>query len=74
MTVHANKTKQPLRVQQTLDEPRKVEKFDVSYDAKAFGMHFKKDAGTIKEAIAALERPAMEEFKAALANEWVEDG
>lgn len=52
LTVHAAKTKQPLRVQQRLDQPRTVEKLDVQYDAKAFGIKFKKDAATIKTTLA----------------------
>lgn len=60
LTVHSVRTKQPLRVQQKLDEPRIVEKLDVTFDAKAFGMKFKKDAGTIKDTLLGMEKERLQ--------------
>ncbi|KAK4685714.1 glycyl-tRNA synthetase, partial [Tremellales sp. Uapishka_1] len=63
LTVHSVKTKQPLRVQQKLDEPRVVEKLDVKIEAKAFGMKFKKDATVIKETLFGLEKEKLQVIK-----------
>lgn len=63
LTVHAAKTKQPLRVQQRLDQPRTVEKLDVQYDAKAFGIKFKKDAATIKSTLAESDKERLQCIK-----------
>ncbi|ORY33030.1 hypothetical protein BCR39DRAFT_463850 [Naematelia encephala] len=60
LTVHSNKTKQPLRVQERLETPRSVEKLDCQFDAKAFGMKFKKDATTIKETLLGLEKDQLQ--------------
>lgn len=60
LTVHSVKTKQPLRVQQTLDQPRTVEKLEVSFDAKAFGIKFKKDAASIKETLQGLDKERLQ--------------
>ena len=68
LTVHAAKTKQPLHVQVKLDEPRTVEKLQVSFDAKQFGMRFKKDAATVKETLLALEDDKLQCIKDELAN------
>ncbi|WWC90967.1 glycine-tRNA ligase [Kwoniella dendrophila CBS 6074] len=68
LTVHSVRTKQPLRVQQKLDQPRKVEKLDVQFDAKKFGMAFKKDATAIKETLLGLEKDKLQCIKDELAN------
>jgi len=66
--VHAAKTKQPLSVQVKLDAPRTVEKLQVSFDAKQFGMRFKKDAATIKETLLSLEDDKLQCIKDELVN------
>lgn len=68
LTVHSVRTKQPLRVQQKLDEPRIVEKLDVQFDSKAFGIKFKKDATMIRESILALDEERKQCLKDELAN------
>ena len=66
--MHAAKTKQPLSVQVKLDAPRTVEKLQVSFDAKQFGMRFKKDAATIKETLLSLEDDKLQCIKDELFN------
>ena len=66
--MHAAKTKQPLSVQVKLDAPRTVEKLQVSFDAKQFGMRFKKDAATIKETLLSLEDDKLQCIKDELVN------
>ena len=63
MTVHANKTKQKLVVKETLTEPHVYEKLEPAFEAKAFGMKFKKDAKNIQAAIIALGADEMAKFK-----------
>ena len=63
LTVHANKTKQPLRVQQALPEPRVVDKLECVFDAKAFGLQFRKDAGMIKEFLGSLDKDKLQCIK-----------
>jgi len=63
LTVHANKTKQPLRVQQALPEPRVVDKLECVFDAKAFGLQFRKDAGMIKEFLQGLDKERLQCIK-----------
>lgn len=63
LTVHSVRTKQPLRVQQRLETPRVVEKLDVQFDAKAFGMKFKKDAATIRNTITGLDEERLQCLK-----------
>ena len=60
LSVHAARTKAPLRVQQKLDAPVKVDTFECQFDAKALGMKFKKDAGMIREFITGLEKDKLE--------------
>ncbi|RSH95146.1 Glycine--tRNA ligase 1, mitochondrial [Saitozyma podzolica] len=67
LSVHAARTKAPLRVQQKLDEPRVVEKLVPTFDAKAFGMKFKKEAGMLKEFIFAMEKEQLQCVKDELA-------
>jgi glycyl-tRNA synthetase len=64
LSVHAARTKAPLRVQQKLDEPRVVEKLVPTFDAKAFGM---KEAGMLKEFIFAMEKEQLQCVKDELA-------
>lgn len=66
MTVHANKTKQKLVVKETLSEPNVYDKLEPVFEAKAFGMKFKKEARNIQGAITALDNDAMTKFKNAL--------
>ncbi|ODN97300.1 glycine-tRNA ligase [Cryptococcus wingfieldii CBS 7118] len=68
LTVHSVRTKQPLRVQQRLDEPRIVDKLEITFDAKAFGMKFKKDATMIKEFLLSLEKDKLQCIKDELAD------
>ncbi|OXH30284.1 glycine-tRNA ligase [Cryptococcus neoformans] len=63
LTVHSVRTKQPLRVQQRLEQPRTVEKLECTFDAKAFGMKFKKDATMIKETLLGLEKDKLQCIK-----------
>lgn len=63
LSVHAARTKAPLRVQQKLDAPVKVDTFECQFDAKALGMKFKKDAGMIREFITGLEKDKLECIK-----------
>jgi glycyl-tRNA synthetase len=63
LTVHANKTKQKLVVKETLTEPHVYEKLEPAFEAKAFGMKFKKDAKNIQAAIIALDADEMAKFK-----------
>jgi len=58
--VHSVRTKAPLRVQQKLDEPRIVEKLECTFDAKAFGIKFKKDAGMLKETLMGMDRERLQ--------------
>ncbi|RXK37445.1 glycine-tRNA ligase [Tremella mesenterica] len=60
LTVHSVRTKQPLRVQVKLDQPRVVEKLECTFDAKAFGMKFKKEAGMLKETLAGMDRDRLQ--------------
>jgi glycyl-tRNA synthetase len=60
LTVHSVKTKQPLRVQVKLDEPRTVEKLECAFNAKDFGIKFKKDATMIKESLMGLDRERLQ--------------
>lgn len=60
LTVHSVKTKQPLRVQVKLDEPRTVEKLECTFNAKDFGIKFKKDASMIKETLLGLDRDRLQ--------------
>ncbi|KAK8844025.1 glycine-tRNA ligase [Kwoniella newhampshirensis] len=68
LTVHSVRTKQPLRVQQKLDAPRVVDKLEVTFEAKAFGMKFKKDATLIKETLMGMEKDKLQCIKDELAN------
>ena len=63
LTVHSIRTKQPLRVQQKLDEPRIVEKLECSFDAKTFGIKFKKDATMIKDTLLGMDRKRLQSVK-----------
>lgn len=67
LTVHSVKTKQPLRVQVHLDEPRIVEKLEVTFNAKDFGIKFKKDAAIIKETLLGMEKERLQCVKDELA-------
>ena len=69
--MHAAKTKQPLHVQVKLDEPRIVDRLQVSFDAKKFGMHFKKDAATVKETLLGLDEERLQCIKGELSNGYV---
>jgi glycyl-tRNA synthetase len=60
LTVHSVRTKQALRVQQRLEQPRIVEKLDVQFDAKPFGIKFKKDASTIKESLLGMDKERLQ--------------
>ncbi|KAK1922630.1 hypothetical protein DB88DRAFT_512150 [Papiliotrema laurentii] len=60
LTVHSVRTKQPLRVQQTLDQPRTVEKLEVVTDPKAFGIKFKKDATSIRETLTGMDKERLQ--------------
>lgn len=51
LTVHANKTKQKLIVQETLPEPKVVEKLECEFEMKKFGLQFRKDAKPIQRAL-----------------------
>ncbi|KAL7421097.1 Glycine--tRNA ligase 1, mitochondrial [Cryptotrichosporon argae] len=63
LTVHSVRTKQALRVQQKLETPVIVDKLDVQYDAKKFGITFKKDAAAIKDTLAGLEKDKLQCIK-----------
>lgn len=63
LTVHATKTKQPLRVQVKLDKPQTVEKLECTFNAKDFGIKFKKDATMIKESLLGLDRERLQCIK-----------
>ncbi|WVO15499.1 glycine-tRNA ligase [Cryptococcus depauperatus] len=67
LTVHSVRTKQPLRVQQRLESPRTVEKLECTFDAKAFGIMFKKNAAMIKETLSGLEKDKLQCIKDELA-------
>jgi glycyl-tRNA synthetase len=67
LSVHAARTKAPLRVQQKLDEPKIVDTFDCSWNAKDMGMRFKKEAPMIKEFVSGLEKEKLECIKNDLA-------
>ncbi|WVN87971.1 glycine-tRNA ligase [Cryptococcus depauperatus CBS 7841] len=67
LTVHSVRTKQPLRVQQRLESPRTVEKLECTFDAKAFGIKFKKNAAMIKETLSGLEKDKLQCIKDELA-------
>jgi glycyl-tRNA synthetase len=45
-----------------------VEKLEPTFDAKAFGMKFKKEAGMLKEFIFAMEKEQLQCVKDELAN------
>ncbi|WVR08850.1 glycine-tRNA ligase [Kwoniella sp. DSM 27419] len=68
LTVHSIRTKQPLRVQQRLDKPVTVDKLEVTFEAKAFGMKFKKDATMIKETLLGLDKDKLQSIKDELAS------
>ena len=68
LTVHSIKTKQPLRVQERLEQPITVEKLQVTFDSKAFGIKFKKDAALIKETLQNLEKDKLQCIKDELAS------
>lgn len=63
LSVHQARTKQPLRVQQRLDEPVTVEKLECTFDAKAFGITFKKDAATVKDTLLASDKERLQCIK-----------
>ncbi|ORX39219.1 hypothetical protein BD324DRAFT_618870 [Kockovaella imperatae] len=63
LTVHSKKTKQPLRVQQSLPEPRVVDKLECVFEAKAFGLQFRKDAGMLKEHLSTMEKEQLQVVK-----------
>lgn len=63
LTVHSVRTKQPLRVQQRLDQPRTVEKLEPKFNAKDFGIKFKKDAATIRNTITGLDKERLQCIK-----------
>jgi glycyl-tRNA synthetase len=68
LSVHAARTRAPLRVQQKLDEPRVVDKLECTFDAKAFGMRFKKDASMLKEFLMEMEKEKLQCVKDELSN------
>jgi len=47
-------------VQQKLDEPRIIDKLECTFDAKPFGIKFKKDAGMLKETLFGMERERLQ--------------
>jgi glycyl-tRNA synthetase len=63
LTVHSIKTKQPLRVQVKLDQPQTVQKLECTFNAKDFGIKFKKDATMIKESLLGLDRERLQCIK-----------
>jgi glycyl-tRNA synthetase len=63
LSVHSAKTKQPLRVQVKLDQPQTVEKLECTFNAKDFGIKFKKDATMIKETLLGLDRERLQCIK-----------
>ena len=47
-------------MQQKLDQPRVVDKLECQFDAKAFGMKFKKDAGMLKETLLGMDKDRLQ--------------
>ncbi|KAJ5179593.1 hypothetical protein N7492_002803 [Penicillium capsulatum] len=62
LTVHKNKTGAPLVVRARLDEPRRVEEYQVDIEKKKFGPQFKKDSKTVEAAVEALSQDLREKL------------
>lgn len=62
LTVHSNRTGQPLVVRETLKEPQRIEEYQVDLDKKKFGPKFKKDGKVIEDAINALSQELREKL------------
>jgi glycyl-tRNA synthetase len=71
LTVHQNKTKQKLVVKENLTEPNVYDKLEVTIDAKAFGMRFKKDAKMLDSTIKEMSQDGLASLKSKLENGWV---
>lgn len=63
LSVHSAKTKQSLKVREALPEPRTIEKLQINYKPKEFGMAFKKDAATVKETLESLDEDKLQCIK-----------
>lgn len=62
LTVHMQKTGQPLLVRENLEVPRVWEEWDVDVDKKWLGPKFKKDAKKVEEAVAKLSQGEREKL------------
>jgi len=60
LTVHSNRTGQPLIVQEQLAQPREITAWEVDIDKKKLGPRFRKDAKAVEEAIEALTQEERE--------------
>jgi len=68
LTVHQNKTKQKLVVKENLTEPNVYDRLEVTIDAKAFGMRFKKDAKVLDSTIREMSQDELASLKSRLEN------
>ncbi|KAH8673705.1 glycyl-tRNA synthetase [Xylariales sp. PMI_506] len=66
LSVHAKKTNAPLIVRERLPEPITIEEYQVEFDKKKFGPHFKKDGKTVEAALLATSQEKREELSKAL--------
>jgi glycyl-tRNA synthetase len=67
LTAHATATKADLTVFEKFEETQVVEALTAIPDKKALGLAFKKEAKAVTDALAALEAPAAEALRDALA-------
>lgn len=63
LTVHANKTKQRLAVQQTLAEPIVVTKLTPAWDKKVVGVALKREAGVVTKFVDELSEEELKDLK-----------
>ncbi|KAG6861175.1 hypothetical protein C0995_002982 [Termitomyces sp. Mi166 len=68
LTVHSNKTGQPLVVRQALKEPIVTEKEVAEWNKKTLGKTFKADAGVLQKIVEELPEPELLRLKSELAN------
>jgi glycyl-tRNA synthetase len=60
LTVHSKRTKEGLVVREPLDQPLKIEEWQVDIDKKKFGPKFRKHAKAVEESIEALSQEQRE--------------
>jgi len=72
LSVHSERTGQPLVVRQALKEPIVTEKEVAEWDKKNLGKLFKKDAGVIQKAVESLDEASLLKIKGELAQGYVQ--